>query len=1137
MGDLNAKIGTRMQGDPQEIIGSHGIGSRNNNGSRLLDLCTEFNLAVGGTLFPHKNIHKYTWESPSGHTRNQIDHVCINTTWKRSLLDVRSRRGADIHGDHMLVTADVRLKPSTIRYAAQRRRELSTRQLGPSDIQSCIRQIGEETLGTVRTERKAWISDDTWAKIERRRNLKTTLLTRPTPELRAEYNNVAKQVKRSAKNDKRRYYNTLASQAQAAAERNDMRTLYNKIRTITKCNTKNNRPINDKNGCMLTSRTEQLRRWREHFQESGATALQHTETDQNTSYTQNSRISISPPTQNEISDALKRLKQGRAEGPEGIPAELLQADTRSAVAVLHPILQSVWEDEIIPTSWKQGIIVKLPKKGDLRECSNWRGITVQNSVNKVLALVILARIEDKLEETLREEQAGFRRQRGCIDQSNTLRLIVEQLVERRSPLFITFVDFERAFDTVRRASIWGALANRGVPQKIIKIIRALYDESEVRILHNNELSDPFEIETGVIHGVHTEPAHIIRKRSIEQPLRITLFYDNSVYKLDYQKFELINNTILPEAVDFWQKALMVRETKGIIRLNRKCDSSQVFVKNAKTHCIDTCRPVTMCGEVEVPEIHLDVCRICNATGQNCRIEQGSTPGPGIENADFVFYVSARQTERCHKGLTVAYAAHCQQEAAMDRPIAGHANLCPESISTKPQELQTLLSTVKHEILHALGFSVSLYAFFRDEDGNPRTPRTSDTGKPYLNEKLQIHQWSDKTIRKVVRTNWAVRGGYVNKTLDVMVTPKVRKEVRKHFNCPELEGAELEDQGGEGTALTHWEKRILENEAMTGTHTQSPVFSRITLALMEDSGWYRANYSMAQPLSWGYKLGCDFAMRSCKSWIESNMESGRSIHPFCSKVKRDPLQTECTNDRNSVALCNLVRHEYELPRQYQNFDHIKHVPRGQEGYYGGSVSLADHCPYIQEFTWRSKNIIVRGSHCQYQDNNPKPEKNFALEAYGLNSKCFDHSENMWEERSCRQTREWQHWGSGCYKYKCENGRLSILVGNYTYECYYPGQQLTIHIMSNGWLHKGAIVCPSCHEICNDYFTERGEQNCRLKEEAPVAYQYPYDSLHCDGVANIKYRNTNKLEFYGKLFIKSIALIMLSSQLNQATLGVR
>lgn len=51
---------------------------------------------------------------------------------------------------------------------------------------------------------------------------------------------------------------------------------------------------------------------------------------------------------------------------------------------------------------------------------------------------------------------------------------------------------------------------------------------------------------------------------------------------------------------------MVRETKEVIRLNRKCESTQVFVKNSMTHCIDSCKPVTMCGEVQVPEQHLDV---------------------------------------------------------------------------------------------------------------------------------------------------------------------------------------------------------------------------------------------------------------------------------------------------------------------------------------------------------------------------------------------------------------------------------------------------------------------------------------------------------------------------------------------------
>jgi len=62
---------------------------------------------------------------------------------------------------------------------------------------------------------------------------------------------------------------------------------------------------------------------------------------------------------------------------------------------------------------------------------------------------------------------------------------------------------------------------------------------------------------------------------------------------------------------------------------------------------------------------LQVCRTCNATGQDCGTGNSSR-GPGIDGADFVFYVSAMETERCHKGMTVAYAAHCQQEAALDR---------------------------------------------------------------------------------------------------------------------------------------------------------------------------------------------------------------------------------------------------------------------------------------------------------------------------------------------------------------------------------------------------------------------------------------------------------------------------------------
>ena len=55
--------------------------------------------------------------------------------------------------------------------------------------------------------------------------------------------------------------------------------------------------------------------------------------------------------------------------------------------------------------------------------------------------------------------------------------------------------------------------------------------------------------------------------------------------------------------------------------------------------------------------------------------------------------------------------------------------------------------------------------------------------------------------------------------------------------------------------------------------------------------------------------------------------------------------------------------------WQNFESIPHIPDTEVSYYGGSVALADYCPYIQEFTWRSNNVVVRGSHCMYGENNP------------------------------------------------------------------------------------------------------------------------------------------------------------------------
>ena len=81
-------------------MGRHGLGEINENGELFVDTCAQFDLVIGGSIFPHRQIHKATWVSPDHVTTNQIDHICISKKFRRSLLDVRVKRGADVASDH-----------------------------------------------------------------------------------------------------------------------------------------------------------------------------------------------------------------------------------------------------------------------------------------------------------------------------------------------------------------------------------------------------------------------------------------------------------------------------------------------------------------------------------------------------------------------------------------------------------------------------------------------------------------------------------------------------------------------------------------------------------------------------------------------------------------------------------------------------------------------------------------------------------------------------------------------------------------------------------------------------------------------------------------------------------------------------
>ena len=109
MGGFNAKIGKDNTGC-ERITGRHELGEMNENGEMFADFCSDFECVIGGSVFPHKETHKVTWDSPNSITENQIDRICVSRKYRRSLLDVRVKRGADAGSDHHLLIAKVSMK-------------------------------------------------------------------------------------------------------------------------------------------------------------------------------------------------------------------------------------------------------------------------------------------------------------------------------------------------------------------------------------------------------------------------------------------------------------------------------------------------------------------------------------------------------------------------------------------------------------------------------------------------------------------------------------------------------------------------------------------------------------------------------------------------------------------------------------------------------------------------------------------------------------------------------------------------------------------------------------------------------------------------------------------------------------------
>ena len=542
MGDFNAKVG-REDGIWREVMGAFGVGARNNNGQRLLEFCAEHRLSITNTGFKHKIEHKATWISPDGTTRNLIDYIIVNKARRSTVLDTRVFRGCKVPSDHKLVVSKLRVKLKAHRKPVGYRRYdtdllksdavrvqyqvtiggkfsvLAGREDMDSErrwtnFKNVINDTAKELIGYRKRQHKPWISERSRMLSERQRRVRVQIEDETNAErrgaLREERRSAMRELHSSLKYDKNRFWEEKANEVEEAGRRGESQGMFAAVNFLKaegggQCNSSTG--IRNQDGVVVSSEKEKAAVFSKYFERLynptvnvDRELLREYEMD-------TGNEEWAPITEAEVDIALKSMKNRKAAGVCGIQPELLKCGGEEMISEMTRIFNLVIEEKRVPEEWKKAIIVPIFKnKGSKLECGNYRGISLISVPSKVFMRVLLNRMKPKIEEGLREEQAGFRGGRSTVDQIFALRQVLEKRWEFALPVYCAFIDLEKAYDSVWREGMWKISEYYGIPKIIVELLRSWYTGISSCVRVDGGEGEWFPIRTGLRQGCVLSPS-------------------------------------------------------------------------------------------------------------------------------------------------------------------------------------------------------------------------------------------------------------------------------------------------------------------------------------------------------------------------------------------------------------------------------------------------------------------------------------------------------------------------------------------------------------------------------------------------------------------------------------------------------
>jgi hypothetical protein len=296
------------------------------------------------------------------------------------------------------------------------------------------------------------------------------------------------------------YLDELILETEQAIKQNNPSSVYAMIRRLRGGRARiEDMPIRNSYGTCLTSSTERLERWKEYFSNIlNVPSVLATITSSPISSQEDDR-QHKPTSLEEVEDAISRMRSGKASGIDGVTADVLKVGASNFAKRLHHLFFDVWEDEDLVNDWSTAILIQLFKnKGDKKNCANYRGISHLLVVCKVFSRILLSRVREHLNNQILDIQAGYRANRAAVDCIFTLKMLMEHTRDHSKPLYLCFIDIQKEYDSVDRTLLWQICKHYGITDRIIWLFKLLYHESKARVRINGELSDPFDIETGVL---------------------------------------------------------------------------------------------------------------------------------------------------------------------------------------------------------------------------------------------------------------------------------------------------------------------------------------------------------------------------------------------------------------------------------------------------------------------------------------------------------------------------------------------------------------------------------------------------------------------------------------------------------------